>query len=95
MDFQKLIVLDPKNPKVHVYAGNLLMTTGAYADATKAYLNADVVELTAEAAFHRARCHAALTELDEAVVEMKKVVSISSEEKLALPDLGNSPSTLL
>lgn len=55
MDFQKLIVLDPKNPKVHIYAGNLLMTTGAYSDATKAYLNADVVDPTAEAAFHRAR----------------------------------------
>ena len=29
MDFQNLIVLDPKNPSVHIYAGNLLMTTGA------------------------------------------------------------------
>lgn len=55
MDFQKLIVLNPKNPKVHIYAGNLLMTTGAYSDATKAYANADVVAPTAEAAFHRGR----------------------------------------
>ncbi len=30
MDFQRLILTDPKNPMVHVYAGNLLMTTGAY-----------------------------------------------------------------
>ncbi|CAI2363482.1 unnamed protein product [Moneuplotes crassus] len=87
MDFQKLIVLDAKNPKVHIHAGNLLMTTGAYLDATKAYLNADVVEKTAEAAFHRGRCYAALTELDEAVSEIKKVVELSSEEKLSFPDL--------
>jgi hypothetical protein len=55
MDFQKLIVLDSQSPKVHIHAGNLLMTTGAYSDATKAYINADVVENTSEAAFHRAR----------------------------------------
>lgn len=41
MDFQKLIVLEPKNPSVHIYAGNLLMTTGSYEDATKAFTNAD------------------------------------------------------
>lgn len=28
---------------VHVYAGNLLMTTGAYNDAIKAFENADTV----------------------------------------------------
>jgi tetratricopeptide (TPR) repeat protein len=41
MDFQKLIVIEPKNPMVHIYAGNLLMTTGSYEDATKAFTNAD------------------------------------------------------
>lgn len=51
LDFQRLILSDPKNPMVHVYAGNLLMTTGAYSDAIKAYLNADTVEKTAVAAF--------------------------------------------
>ena len=42
---------DPKNPMVHIYAGNLLMTTGAYHDAIKAFMNADTVEKTAAAAF--------------------------------------------
>ena len=41
MDFQKIIVIEPKNPMVHIYAGNLLMTTGSYEDATKAFTNAD------------------------------------------------------
>ena len=87
MDFQKLIVLDPKNPNVHIYAGNLLMTTGAYQDATKAYSNADVVSDTAEAAFHRARCFAALNKLDQSVKEMRKVVKMDKHEMLAYPDL--------
>jgi lipoprotein NlpI len=43
LDFQKLILLEPKNPMVHIYAGNLLMTTGSYDDATKAFTNADSV----------------------------------------------------
>jgi tetratricopeptide (TPR) repeat protein len=51
LDFQRLILTDPKNPMVHVYAGNLLMTTGAYQDAIKAFMNADTVEKTAVAAF--------------------------------------------
>ena len=50
-DFQKLIISDQKNPIVHIYAGNLLMTTGAYKDAIKAFDNADTVQQTALASF--------------------------------------------
>lgn len=48
LDFQRLILSDPKNALVHVQAGKLLMTTGAYEDAIKAFRNADTVELTTE-----------------------------------------------
>jgi len=34
-------MLEPKNSNMHIYAGNLLMTTGSYEDATKAFTNAD------------------------------------------------------
>ena len=37
-------MIEPKNPLVHVYAGNLLMTTGSYEDGFKAFTNADSVE---------------------------------------------------
>jgi len=37
-------MIEPKNPLVHIYAGNLLMTTGSYEDAAKAFTNADSVE---------------------------------------------------
>lgn len=50
-DFQKLIISDQKNPLVHIYAGNLLMTTGAYADAIKAFDNADTVQQTPLSSF--------------------------------------------
>lgn len=39
---------------VHIYAGNLLMTTGSYEDATKAFTNADSVEKSSLAFFQRA-----------------------------------------
>jgi hypothetical protein len=55
---------------VHIYAGNLLMTTGAYQDAIKAFLNADSVKPTATAAFQRARCFCALTEIENALKEI-------------------------
>ena len=39
------------DPLVHIYAGNLLMTTGAYHDAIKAFDNADTVQQTCLASF--------------------------------------------
>lgn len=55
---------------VHVYAGNLLMTTGAYQDAIKAYENADTVEPTTISAFQRIRCFCALSDLANAKILM-------------------------
>lgn len=78
-----MIVLYPNDPKVHIYAGNLLMTTGAYYDASKAYQNADQVEETSEAKFHKARCYVALSLISKAIKELKQI----SSELLILPDL--------
>lgn len=47
-------MIEPKNPLVHIYAGNLLMTTGSYEDAAKAFTNADSVEQSALAIYQRA-----------------------------------------
>lgn len=57
LDFQRLILSDPKNPMVHVQAGKLLMTTRAFQDAIKAFDNADTVEVTAESLYLKARCY--------------------------------------
>jgi tetratricopeptide (TPR) repeat protein len=74
MDFQKLIILQPKNPTVHIYAGNLLMTTGSYEDATKAFTNADNLKRSPLALYQRSRCYVALTEMENALADLNKVI---------------------
>jgi len=86
LDFQRLILTDPKNPVVHVYAGNLLMTTGAYHDSIKAFQNADVVKPTAVAAFQRARCYCAITDIDSAIDELESALLFNPNETLTLLD---------
>lgn len=86
MDFQKIIVLQPKNPMVHVYAGNLLMTTGSYEDATKAFTNADNIKKSSLALYQRSRCFVALTKTKEALADLNKVVELSPNDKVARND---------
>mmetsp|Transcript_19568 Transcript_19568/g.30094 ORF Transcript_19568/g.30094 Transcript_19568/m.30094 type:complete len:223 (-) Transcript_19568:1888-2556(-) len=86
MDFQKLIVLEPKNPSVHIYAGNLLMTTGSYDDATKAFTNADNIHKSPLALYQRSRCHVALNNMQEALEDLNKVIEISTNDKVAIQD---------
>lgn len=86
MDFQKIIVLQPKNPMVHIYAGNLLMTTGSYEDATKAFTNADNIKKSPLALYQRSRCFVALTKVKEALADLNKVVELSPNDKVARND---------
>ena len=58
------------------------MTTGAYSDAIKAFLNADTVKPTAIAAFQRARCYCALTDIDSAILEIQTALHLCPNEKL-------------
>jgi len=67
---------------VHVYAGNLLMTTGAYSDAVKAYENADTVQPTTVSAFQRVRCYCALTDLANAKKMMDETKSLQPDDVL-------------
>jgi tetratricopeptide (TPR) repeat protein len=71
---------------VHIYAGNLLMTTGSYEDATKAFTNADNIEKSPLALYQRARCHVALNNMTEALRDLNKVIEIASTDKVALAD---------
>ena len=86
LDFQKLIMIEPKNPIVHVYAGNLLMTTGSYDDAAKAFTNADSVKKWALAIYQRARCNIALSEIDEAMKDLNIVMELNPHDKIAYTD---------
>ena len=68
-------MLQPKNPMVHAYAGNLLMTTGSYDDATKAFSNADKVFSCPFALYQRSRCHLALGEIKNAMNDLYEACS--------------------
>ncbi|CDW75599.1 tpr domain containing protein [Stylonychia lemnae] len=78
--------LSDKNPMVHIYAGNLLMTTGSYDDATKAFTNADSVQKSALAFYQRSRCFIALANLDQALKDLNLVVERSPQDKIAYVD---------
>ena len=65
---------------VHILAGNLLMTTGAYNDAIKAFENADTVEPTAMSAFQRVRCFCALTDLEQAIQLMRVTLAAQPDD---------------
>lgn len=71
---------------VHIYAGNLLMTTGSYEDATKAFTNADNIQKSALALYQRARCHVALNNMSEALKDLNKVIEIAGSDKVAQAD---------
>jgi len=86
MDFQKLIVIEPKNPMVHIYAGNLLMTTGSYEDATKAFTNADNIHKSSLALYQRGRCNVALNQMSEALKDLNKVLETAPNDKVAIAD---------
>ena len=71
---------------VHIYAGNLLMTTGSYEDATKAFTNADNIQKSSLALYQRARCNVALNNMGEALKDLNKVIEIASSDKVAMAD---------
>lgn len=55
---------------VHAYAGNLLMTTGSYEDAAKAFTNADSVQPCAFAIYQRARCFLAIGDFKATMADL-------------------------
>lgn len=67
---------------VHVQAGKLLMTTGAYSDAIKAFDNADTVEMTAESLYQKARCHVCCNEIEIACRIIEKVLEFVPDDLL-------------
>jgi tetratricopeptide (TPR) repeat protein len=71
---------------VHIYAGNLLMTTGSYEDATKAFTNADNIHKSPLALYQRSRCHVALNNMNEALKDLNKVIEASPNDKVAIAD---------
>jgi tetratricopeptide (TPR) repeat protein len=59
------------------------MTTGSYEDATKAFTNADNIEKSPLALYQRARCHVALSSMDEALQDLNKVIELAATDRVA------------
>jgi tetratricopeptide (TPR) repeat protein len=57
------------------------MTTGAYADAIKAFDNADTVQQTPLSSFQRIRCYCALSNLEGAFEQMQLAMHQAPNEK--------------
>jgi len=55
MCYQQLILLNKNDPAMHVHAGNLLMASGAFEDAAKAFANADEILETAIAKYQQSK----------------------------------------
>ncbi len=66
MDFQKVILNNPDDPMVHIHAGNLLMLTGSYDDAIKAFANALQIKDISMAHYQVIKCKLLLEDMESA-----------------------------
>ncbi len=85
MDFQKVIKMRPEDPMMHIHAANILMASGAYEQAIKAYTNAHKLGRIPMALYGRAKCNVALCNIGQTLTDVSKVVK-ESFTKFA-PDL--------
>ena len=76
LDFQKLILAKQDDPLVHIHAGNLLMLTGSYEDAVKAFSNANEIKPTALAYIQRCKCRLHLGDLPQALNDATKAAHV-------------------
>lgn len=53
--YQQMIMLNKMDPIMHVHAGNLLMASGAFEDAVKAFANANDIYVTQAAYYQQAK----------------------------------------
>lgn len=74
-DFQHIIKMHPDDPMMHIHAANILMASGVYQQAIKAYTNAYKIGQITMALFGRAKCHVAVCNIPQALADVSKVVS--------------------
>ena len=75
LDFQKVIKMRSEDPMMHIHAANILMASGAYEQAIKAYTNAYKLGRIPMALYGRAKCHVALCNIVPAANDVAKVVN--------------------
>jgi tetratricopeptide (TPR) repeat protein len=79
-DFQTIISLRPDDPMMHIHAGNILMTSGAYDQSIKAYTNAYKLKAIPMALFGRAKCYVAICSISKALADITLVARNEPEK---------------
>lgn len=72
-DFKQVVKMNQEDPIVHVQAGNILMASGIYEQALKAYSNAYQMGSGLMTLLSRAKCYLALGNLKEAYHDLEKI----------------------
>lgn len=82
-DFRKLIRLRPEDAEMHVHAGNMLMASGVYDQAARAYTNAHRLG-NAAALLGRAKCCVSLCNVPQALADLS--VAVKGQFRKFKPD---------
>lgn len=73
-DFQKFVLHNKDDYKVHIQAGVLLMSAGSYEDALRALENSMSLSYSVKANYLIAKCYVIQTDIQSAIRELKKII---------------------
>ena len=72
-DFQKIVILKPEEPNMHMHAGNILIASGAYEQAIRAFSNAYKLGKSPVSLYQRSKCFLALCQIKPALTDLRDV----------------------
>ena len=82
LDIQKYISSKGNNPNIHLWAGNLLFSTGAYEDASRAYSNSENINKSETLLCLRAKCYLTVKELNLALNDLNRLVDLQTPNNI-------------
>ena len=78
LDIQQYTSVKGNDPNIHLWAGNLLFSTGAYEDAARAYSNSESINKSEKLLCLRAKCYLTVKELNLALSDLNKLVDLQT-----------------
>ncbi len=82
LDIQSYISIKGNDPNIHLWAGNLLFSTGAYEDATRAYSNSENINKSEVLLCRRAKCYLLIKEPTLALNDLCKLVDLQTTSNI-------------
>ncbi|CAD8068857.1 unnamed protein product [Paramecium sonneborni] len=80
-DLQTYISLKPKDPDIHLWAGNLLFLIGAYEHAIKTYSHSPDIQNNVQLLRYRALCYIIQKELNYAMSDLNRIIELTGDKK--------------